>query len=98
MIETLLTASQDTCASFYRIRAGAEVDLILEPGRTGERWMVEIKRGLNPGLTKGFRHALADLRPKHAFVVYSGEETCPLAERIEAISPGALARLIEAQA
>lgn len=98
VIETLITASQDTPASFYRTRAGAEVDLVLEPGHTGERWVVEIKRGLNPKLTKGLRNSLADLRPARAFVVYSGQETYPLAENIEAIGLSALAELIQNQA
>ncbi len=98
VIETLITASQDIPASFYRTRAGAEVDLVLEPGHTGERWVVEIKRGLNPKLTKGLRNSLADLRPARAFVVYSGQETYPLAENIEAIGLSALAELIQNQA
>lgn len=97
VIETLITANQDTPASFYRTRAGAEVDLVLEPGRSGERWVVEIKRGLNPKLTKGLRNSLADLRPARAFVVYSGQETYPLAENIEAIGLSALAELIQNQ-
>ncbi len=97
VIETLITANQDTPASFYRTRAGAEVDLVLEPGRSGERWVVEIKRGLSPKLTKGLRNSLADLRPARAFVVYSGQETYPLAENIEAIGLSALAELIQNQ-
>ena len=94
VIETLLTARQDLHASFYRTSAGAEVDLVLEPAGAGRRWVVEIKRGLNPGVTRGIRNSMEDLRPERAFIVYSGDETYPLAEDVDAISLTGLAELL----
>lgn len=85
VIETLLRAAPPrTRASFYRTAAGAEMDLVLElPG--ARLWAVEIKRGLAPRLEKGAHHALEDLRPAKAFLVYSGTERYPKGEGIEAI-------------
>jgi hypothetical protein len=60
------------------------VDLVLDlPG--GERWAIEIKRGLVPKLERGFHHAREDLQPTRAFVVYSGEHRYPHAEGVKAI-------------
>ena len=54
-------------------------------------WAVEIKRGAVPKLEKGFHHALEDLRPSAAFVVYSGAERYPKGQGIEAIGVRELA-------
>lgn len=85
VVENLLAAAPPrTLASFYRTAVGAEIDLLLDlPG--GERWAIEIKRGLAPRLERGFHHARADLRPARCFVVYAGDERYPLGEGVEAI-------------
>lgn len=85
VVENLLAAAPErTAASFYRTAAGAEVDLVLDlPG--GQRWAVEIKRGLAPGLGRGFHQARADLEPQRSFVVHSGTTHWPLADGVEAI-------------
>lgn len=85
VIENLLSAMPErTHASFYRTAAGAEMDLVLDlPG--GERWAIEIKRGLSPKVEKGTYHAIEDLEPARTFVVYPGEERYPKAEDIEVI-------------
>ena len=86
MIENLLAmAPWWTLASFYRTAAGAEIDLVLElPGRTAP-WAIEIKHSLAPRLTRGFHHALEDVRPEKAFVVYAGTESYPLSREVEVI-------------
>jgi len=74
VIENLLGCAPDgTQASFYRTAVGAEIDLLLELP-TGETWAIEIKRGLAPTPERGFHHALEDLKPAQAWIVYSGEE------------------------
>lgn len=85
VIEQLLAvAPERTQASYYRTRAGAELDLVLElPG--GEIIAVEIKSGLEPKLSKGLHHALEDVQPHSTFVVYAGKERFPLSKTIEAI-------------
>ncbi len=58
---------------FYRTSAGAEIDLVIEFG-LGEYWAVEIKASRTPNLERGFHMACKDLRARHKFVVYAGEE------------------------
>ena len=92
VIETLLrTAPPRSRASFYRTAAGAEMDLVLELSG-GRLWTVEIKRGHAPQLEKGAHHALDDLQPAKAFLVYSGTERYPKGEGIEAIGVRDMAR------
>jgi hypothetical protein len=86
VIENLLCcAPERTSASFYRTAAGAEMDLVLDlPG--GERWAVEIKSGLAPGLEKGFYNALEDIKPNQSFVVTAGAERYPITPDTDALS------------
>ena len=86
VIENLLAAMPPgTAASFYRTRAGAEIDLVLElPGSTAI-WAVEIKLGLTPGISRGFRNACEDVAPERAFVVYAGDDRYPLSSDLEVI-------------
>jgi predicted AAA+ superfamily ATPase len=85
VIETLLAMVPDALASFYRTAAGAEVDLVLDMGSKQGRWVIEVKRGLAPKVTRGFFNALEDLQPDRSFVVYSGQERYALAESVEVI-------------
>jgi predicted AAA+ superfamily ATPase len=72
-------------ASFYRTAAGAEIDLVLElPGRR-KPWAVEIKRGGNPKLERGFHHAREDVDPERCFVVCGTRESYLLGDGIEAL-------------
>ena len=94
VIETLVMACQGARVSFYRTSAGAEVDLVLDlEGKEG-RWVVEVKRGLNPTVTRGIRSSMEDLNPERAFIVYSGDETYPVTKNIDAISLTDIAKLI----
>nr|CAA6803357.1 MAG: Mlr9349 protein [uncultured Thiotrichaceae bacterium] len=97
IIENLITAAPErTQAHFYRTASGAEMDLVLDLGNNQGRWAIEIKRSLAPTLSKGFHHARADLEPQKTFVVYAGEDSYPLAEGVEVISPkGLIKKLIE---
>ena len=91
VLETLIRAAPErTQANFYRTATGVEVDLILElPGN--RLWTIEIKRGLAPKVERGFRIALADLKPDKAFLVHSGEGRYPKGDGLEAIGLDALA-------
>ncbi len=86
VIETVLAVAPGALASFYRTSAGAEVDLVLDFGGTTGRWVVEVKRGLTPRISKGLLFARADVQPARTFVVYSGNDNFPLGEGIEAVS------------
>lgn len=94
VIENLIAVSPfGTEANFYRASGGAEIDLILTlPGR--EPWAIEIKRSLEPRLSKGFHHACADIRPEAKFVVYPGGERFKMSNGVEAINVAELAHLL----
>ena len=92
VIENLVNAvSTRVIPNFYRTTAGAEIDLVLEfPG--GKVWAIEIKHGLAPRPSKGFYHALMDIKPAQSFVVYGGKERYPLSEGVEVISLSDMAK------
>ena len=85
VIETLLRAAPErTQASFYRTASGVEIDLVLDlPG--ARVWAIEIKRGLAPAVSRGFRTALDDVQPDRAFIVHGGEDRYPKGSGVEAI-------------
>lgn len=89
-IENLIqSAPQRSRATFYRTSAGAEIDLVLElPGN--KLWVIEIRRGSAPNVTKGFFLALENLQPDRAFIVYSGTDRYPKSKNVEAIGLAAL--------
>ena len=85
VIEALIAAApRGSEAYFYRTTGGAEIDLLLRLPR-GNIWAFEIKRSLAPKLEKGFHQGAADLKPKHALVIYPGEERFPLSAGVQAI-------------
>ncbi len=97
VLESLLASAPERAqASFYRTAAGAEMDLVLQLGGKRGLWAIEIKRGLTAKPERGFHHALDDLKPYRAFVVYSGGERYPLGNNVEAISVRELASELEA--
>jgi uncharacterized protein len=85
VVESLLASAPNrTAASFYRTAAGAEIDLVLEIPKQGT-WAIEIKRGLSPGVTRGFHSACQDIEPSRRFVVYPGRDRYPISDGLEAI-------------
>jgi uncharacterized protein len=98
VIETLINCTSDRVrASFYRTAAGAEIDLVLDfPG--GERWAIEVKRGIVPSLSRGFYIACDDVKPDRAFVVHSGQERYPKGNDVEAIGLRELAIAVSQRA
>lgn len=96
VIENLLAvAPERTQASFYRTSGGAEIDLVLDLPK-GERWAVEIKRGLTAKPGRGFHVACDDLQPARRLVVYSGGDRFPVATDTEAIGLRELAETLAA--
>ena len=84
-IENLIAAAPfGTDASFYRTRAGAEIDLLLHlPDR--RLWAVEVKRSAAPRAGKGFEIAASDLGADERFVVHPGREPFPLSATTTAL-------------
>lgn len=96
VIENLIRSAPDrTEASFYRTSAGAEIDLLLDLGQKHGIWAVEVKRSMAPKVSKGFHVSIQDIRPRKAFVVYSGDERYPKAAGVEAIGLNELCGLLE---
>ena len=94
VIENLLAvAPARTMASFYRTAAGAEIDLVLDLPK-GDRWAIEIKRGLTARPEKGFHLACEALKPARRFVVYSGDARFPASADIEAVGVRAMAEAL----
>jgi predicted AAA+ superfamily ATPase len=94
VIENLLAvAPERTLASFYRTSAGAEIDLVLDLPN-GQRWAIEVKRGLTAKPEKGFHLACEDLQPTRRFVVYSGDARFPLSAAVEAVGVQTLAQTL----
>ncbi len=86
VVENLVTASPPgTRAGFYRTRAGAEIDLVLEIGGNHGTWAIEIKRSSAAKLQKGNHHALEDIKPQRSFCVHGGKDRFPLTADTEAI-------------
>ncbi len=95
VLENLLgCAPEGAQASFYRTAAGAEIDLLLELPNN-QTWAIEIKRGLAPTPDRGFHHALADLKPDQAWILYGGEERYQKREGITVIGLRELCSLIQ---
>ena len=85
VIENLIAAAPfGTDAWFYRTRAGAEIDLLLNtPDR--RLWAVEVKRSAAPKAGKGFELAASDLEADERFVVHPGREPFPLSRTTTAV-------------
>jgi predicted AAA+ superfamily ATPase len=96
-IENLIAAAgTHPQASFYRTSNGAEIDLVLS-WPDGRSWAVEVKRSLAPTVERGLHHALADLNPTRALVVYPGAERYPLTPTVETIGLAELCEQARAQ-
>ena len=75
---------------FWATHAGAELDLLVVRGR--KRIGFEFKLTAAPRMTPSIHTALDDLRLDRVDVVYPGEHTFPMAEKVRAL---ALSRLLE---
>jgi predicted AAA+ superfamily ATPase len=80
VIEETLKLVQPEGAYFWRTHTGAELDLLLL--KDGRRLGVEVKRADAPTLAPSMRIALTDLKLDHLTVLYPGERSYPLAERV----------------
>lgn len=87
-IEETLKALEPDEAYFWATHNGAELDLLLL--KNGRRVGVECKRSDAPRLTRSMLTALEDLDLERLVVLYPGDKTYPLSERVQVIP---LARL-----
>ena len=82
-LEQTLIAHGDREAYFYATQRGAELDLLLL--RRGGRWGFEFKCTDAPGTTRAMHIVIDDLGLRHLWVVYPGNVSYPLTERITAL-------------
>ena len=68
VIEQLIAAAPDAEASFYRTSNGAEADLVLTP-RSGQAWVIEVKRSTAPTVSRGFHQAAQDVKAQRRLLV-----------------------------
>ena len=91
VIETLLSVLPWRASAFYyRTRAGAEIDLLIEHG-DGAVWAVEIKRSSSARVKRGFHVACEDIKPVRRLVIHAGDDTFLMSKNIEATSVRRLA-------
>ena len=93
VLEQLLAAAPTAEASFYRTSHGAEADLVLG-FRSGETWVVEIKRSSAPTVSKGFHLAAADVTAARRLLVAPVATGYTMREGIEVLNPLAAGRLL----
>jgi predicted AAA+ superfamily ATPase len=82
-LEQTLLAHGQRDAYFYATQRGAEVDLFLL--RNGQRWGFEFKCTDAPKTTKSMHTTSDDLNLDHLWIVYPGDHTFPLTEKITAL-------------
>lgn len=82
-LEQVLAVAGAAQAYYWGTHAGAELDLLLF--RRGRRYGVEFKFGDAPRMTKSLHIALQDLRLERAWIVYPGERSYPVHEKVEAV-------------
>jgi len=82
-----------TEATFYGSSAGAEIDLVLETPSKGV-YAIEIKRTVSPKISKGFRLACDEIKPKQRFYVIPTKESYPMDKETLAIGVEELIALL----
>ena len=83
VIEEVIKSLAPDETYFWGTHNGAEIDLLLL--KNGRRLGVECKRVDAPRLTSSMRIALEDLQLDHLAVIYPGERSYPLAEKVTAL-------------
>jgi predicted AAA+ superfamily ATPase len=73
---------RDECF-FWATHGGAELDLLVVRGRL--KIGFEIKRTSSPRVTPSMRNAMQDLNLQRLYLVHAGNDSFPLAERIQAV-------------
>lgn len=86
VVEQLIAAAPQAQVSFYRTSHGAEVDLVLE-FRSGETWVVEIKRSSAPTVSKGFYIAALDVKATRKLLVAPVDNPYPMRDGVEVMNP-----------
>lgn len=92
-IEQILSVLGSRSAWFWGTHSGAELDLLVSV--KGKRYGFEFKHSDAPGVTRSMKVAFEDLSLEHLWVVYPGQESYQLAERITAIAIKELPEMVQ---
>jgi len=84
VIEEVIRAVEPDDVYFWATHNGAEIDLIFL--KAGKMYGVECKRADAPDATPSMRIALEDLKLKHIFVIYPGQQHYLVHKQIEVLS------------
>ena len=93
-VENILAHATEFDPTFFRSRAGAEIDLVLRRGR--RTLAFELKSSSVPKVSRGFRNALDDISADAAYVVAPVKESYPVKEGIVVIPPSDIPKALEA--
>ena len=96
VIEQLIAAAPQAQASFYRTSHGAEVDLVLA-FKSGETWVIEIKRSSAPTVSKGFYIAANDVKASRKLLVAAVDSAFAMRDEVEVMNPLMAAELVAGQ-
>ena len=96
VIEQLINAAPHAQTSFYRTSHGAEVDLVLE-FRSGQTWVIEIKRSSAPTVSKGFYLAATDVGASRKVLVAPVDQPFPMKDGVEVMNPLMAANMVAGQ-
>jgi predicted AAA+ superfamily ATPase len=83
-IDALILKEEDVF--FWAVHTGAELDLVFQ--KKGRLWGVEVKFTEVPRITQSIRSAIQDLELEHLWLVYPGDGTYLMDERITAVGLG----------
>ena len=92
VLEEVIKAISPDESYFWATHGGAEIDLLLL--KDGRRLGVECKRVDAPRLTPSMQIALEDLQLDHIAVLYPGDRSYPLGEKVTAVPVSTLGQKI----
>ncbi len=92
-IEQLISVIEGRDFYFWGTQAGAELDLFVM--RDGKRYGFECKLADAPGTTRSMRVALESLNLSHLWILYPGDQSYPVDERISVQSLAHLSEVLE---
>lgn len=93
-MENILAYAGEFEPTFFRSRAGAEIDLVLRQGKRSLAF--ELKSSSVPKVTRGFMNALDDIAPDAAYVVAPVKESYPIRGGVMVIPPSDIPAVMNA--
>lgn len=91
--QIIMLSKRERNAFFWKTQRGAEIDLVMV--YNGEYWGFEFKYADAPSTTKSMHIAIDDLKLKKLFVVYPGNISYKLTDKIEVIPLSHITKLFD---